>query len=380
MSSQGLSPNAADGERGALGGASSRPDRPYRKLVLAGVGVAVVLLDVLAVAVLLKRPERDWIEILLAGLITGFAIGTVFGLWIARSIGYDPKPKKFSLATGIVVLNACVGFFGFPYVTGHGFWPDDPPTLFYSIGTASTLVTAAMLCLVNFFWHSRDQKRIYTLRGMLGKLRLQLRDAAARTEIAQQSADAALAEVHQARREAEEQRTKAFEARREAEEARQTAHGAQTTAKQAQVIAEREKRWRSNRELLVGRWRFTEYSTQARKQGASTETEIQQELDRDKDILLLNADDTFRWIHPGKPAGLLGRIAFAFGKQETHEKDHPITRYGQWRLSREGDVIFVRFDDGHEETLKIKAVTKTKLTLDWGNEDWEVLRMLTRLE
>src|ERR1017187_6151693 len=133
-------------------------------LTIAGVGLIIILLLLLFITAFFDAPDT-WYVYLLAGLITGFTLGTVFGIWIGKSMGNQPNLQKFSFATGIVVLNACVGFFGYAYLTSTkelpSIWPNEK-NLFYSIGTASTLVSATILCLVNFFWHSRDQQRINT--------------------------------------------------------------------------------------------------------------------------------------------------------------------------------------------------------------------------
>jgi hypothetical protein len=388
--------------------------RPRLNLAIVGAGLIVSCI-LLVEAAIFAAPTPDWIVVFLAGMVAGLALGTVFGLWIGRSISNDPNPTKFSLATGIVGLNACVGFFGFSYLAGHGIWPKEPNILGWSIGVAATLISASMWCLVNFFWHSRDQKKIHTLRNVLTKTRARIGEAEANASVAQGRIDAANAQTEQYRRRAEEANAQAEEHRRRAEEAvaqaeqyrlradeaeqqaieqrliaaqaeqeadkaRTTADGAQRTAQQAQHIAETEKRWRSNRTMLLGRWQCVEYV--ARPKGAKAETgvEVHKEMEKNKDVLYFGPDDQFSIFHPGIPVGFLDKIRSHLSREPRDESDVQAQKTGTWKLDESGDFVTAILADGTQQTLKIGALTKTTMTVDRSSDEWEVLRFLVKID
>lgn len=401
----------------------------YVRLFVVGLALVVVLLNLLAIAALIQKPSQDWVEIFAAGVITGFALGTVFGLWIGKNVGYDPKPKKFILATSIVVLNGCVGFFGFPYLTGRGFWPTDQQTFFYSIGTASTLVSGAMFCLVNFFWHSRDQKRIQTLRDVLNKTRTQIK-------VAQARADEAYGQAEQARREAEAERLRAtgFErefaeeaarrielektnrqalevaeqARREAEaersranrlereiaeeaarrileektkrEALDVAEQAQEIARQAQRQAEREKRWRLNTSLLVGKWRCVEYQAIPNDMPAQGDIPRVKEKPSNMDVLTFFKDGRFLMSHPGdSKGGIWGQLATAFSAENIGNPDIAFEKDGHWSLDSSGQTILIQYTNGDRRNLQIRSLDKANLITEKRTDKAEILRFLVKI-
>jgi hypothetical protein len=381
------STSASVGDSDALAVSNQTSKRAYFNLAVVGFGLIITFFLLLTVYILSSDLPKDWIIVFLAGLVTGFALGTVFGLWIAKSIGYDPSPWKFSLATGIVVLNACVGFFGFSYVTTDSIWPNNQATLGWSIGVAGTLVSAAMLCLVNFVWHTRDQKRIHILRAILAKNRAKIAEAEAKAADAQRRAaeanDHAALERHradEADKMADEQRKIAELAQQETEQARQSAQGAQKTAVHAQHIAEREKRWRANRALLLGRWLATEYSAQVKSEKTAAAREIHKEQANDRDILVFQADETFTLIHPGKSISLMEKVTFTLGSQKQNQRDVPKQTAGRWKLHEAGDLIFIQYVDGKRVTLKIQSLNKTKMTIDKSSEEWELLRYLVKVD
>jgi len=55
-----------------------------------------------------------------AGLLVGFALGTTFGLWLGKNIGYAPSPGKTFLAILTVCIASIGGFAGWHYLeVGH---------------------------------------------------------------------------------------------------------------------------------------------------------------------------------------------------------------------------------------------------------------------
>ncbi len=368
MSSQELAPSTGESDSPAV--SNPAQSTSLSNLYVSSVLLFVTLFAILAVVVSVDRPT-DWILYVLAGLITGFTLGTVFGLWIARSLGYNPKPAKFLLAAGIVISNACVGFFGYSYFTSPSIWPT-PNSFYGSIGTASILVSGAMLCLVNFFWHSRDQKRIHTLRAVLTKYRAKVVEVEARIVAAEQRAA-------QAEREAEVQRNKAELAQKEVEQARTAIHGAQVTAQQAQRIAEKEKRWRTNHALLLGRWQCTEYANRPKSAQLDSELEIFKELEKNKDVFSFAADGQIIVDHPGIPTGFFDKIKTRFGKEPQAEADIPGQKKGRWKLDESGNVVLVEFADGSRRTIKIRAITASTMTIDKSTDEQEFLRFLVKI-
>jgi flagellar biosynthesis GTPase FlhF len=247
-------------------------------------------------------------------------------------------------------------------------------------------VSAAILCLVNFVYHSRDQKRIHALRSVLTKNRAKIAGAESKAAIAQSIAEQANTQAEQQQRRAEEAERKLEELRVIAESAQDeamqawtAAQTAQQTAQQAQQIAEREKRWRANRALLLGRWQCVEYSALPRSTDADRAREIHQELDRDRDILFFGADDRFMLFHPGRSSTWMARITTAFRDENTHERDVPFEKGGRWSLAETGDAVVIEYADGTSETMKVKTLTKTRLTVDKSSEEWDLLRTLVKI-
>ncbi|MBI2805409.1 MAG: hypothetical protein HYX68_10570 [Planctomycetes bacterium] len=276
-------------------------------------------------------------------------------------------------------------FFIIPYLTGS-IWPKDPSTLYLSIATASTLVSATILCLVNFFWHSRDQKRIHTLRSVLKKNRDRISEAEAKLADAQRRAASADFEAQQFKRRTEEvgrqsdeERKKAEEAHRDAEEAAALIYAAHRSAHQAQLIAEREKRWRTNRALLVGHWERVEFSTRYRTDRES-ELEVFTEAKKNRDILVFGADDHFIFLHPGQPKGFLEKIQAIFQECAPEKADFPIERRGRWSLNPAGDTIQIAYSDGKgNEVLKVEAVNGVRLIIDKSNGEWEQYQLWIKI-
>ena len=380
MSSQEFdrSTKASEVESDALATSNPIPKQSRFNVMIVGIGLIGALLLLLAIAAF-SHTREEWYKWILAGLITGFGLGAVFGLWIGRHIGNAPNLQRVSFAGGIVVLNACVGFFAIPYLTStnddisvHGIWPKDPDAFYWSIGTATTIVSATIMCLVNFFWYSRDQHRIQTLRAVLNKNRAGLAEAQAKLAAAQRRTE-------EAERRADEERTRAEQAQQEADQARTTAHGAQRSAQQAQQIAEKEKRWRSNRALLLGRWQCVEYVSHPKNAKPDMGLEIHKELEKDKDVFFFGADERFSIHHPGNPTGFLDKIKSHFGNEAQATADSPTQKTGRWKLDEDGESVFVLFEDGTRQTLKIQALKQTTMTIDKSGEDRQVLRLLVKI-
>src|ERR1700674_2194482 len=66
-------------------------------LTTSSVGLIITLLLVLVIAAFILAPEM-WHKWVLAGLIIGFTLGAVFGVWIGRRIGNAPNLQKLSFA------------------------------------------------------------------------------------------------------------------------------------------------------------------------------------------------------------------------------------------------------------------------------------------
>ena len=354
---------------------------------MVGVGLIVALILALGIAAFVFAP-KEWIQWVFGGLIAGFVLGAVFGVWIARRIGNVPNPYKIAFGVGIVVLNAAVGFFAIPFLIHEEIelWPRDLPELGWSIGTASTLVSASIVCLVNFFWHSRDQQRINTLRAVLNKSRVKVADVEAQLALTIKHAAEASAKADEyrqraeaAERQCEEERKKAELAQQAVHVARSTAEGAQKTAQQAQLIAEKEKRWRLVRQMLLGRWRCVEYSTRHKDAEKQSSIQIFAEPVKDRDILMFGADDMFVWYHPGKTLGLLERLQGAFGKTAANAEEPSWEKCGQWRLNENADAILIRYaGEATDETVKISSLDKTRFVIDKSSETWEHFRILEK--
>ncbi|MBI3823166.1 MAG: hypothetical protein HY289_10875 [Planctomycetes bacterium] len=354
--------------------------------VIAAVGLIIILLLLLFIAAVIDVPNV-WYVVFVAGLITGFTLGSVFGISIGTRLGNAPNFQRFSFATGIVVLNACIGFFAIPYLTTDSLWPRDSQALFWSIGTASTLVSAAILCLVNFFWHSRDQQRINSLRAVVNKHRARIAEAEAKVAAAQRLVEDAHAATEQQLRRAEnaehqvdDERKKTEQAQRETDQARTAAQGAQRNAQQAQHIAEKEKRWRLNHALLLGRWRCVEYGIRPKTADAEMGVEIQKELDKNQDVLVFGTDDRFSIDHPGNPVGLVHKLKSHLGNRSQEPADIPGQKSGRWTLDDGGESVLILFEDGARQTLKIKTLKKTSMTLERNSEQRDVLRFLVKIE
>ncbi|MBI2805767.1 MAG: hypothetical protein HYX68_12375, partial [Planctomycetes bacterium] len=88
-------------------------NRPRFNILAGGIALIVVLLLLILVIAVIHAPNA-WIVVYLVGLVVGFALGTVFGISVARRLGSVPNLQRFSFATGLVLLSACVGFFGSP--------------------------------------------------------------------------------------------------------------------------------------------------------------------------------------------------------------------------------------------------------------------------
>lgn len=388
MSAQELdhSSSALDAGPDALTKSNPRTPRSRFNLRIVGIGLIVLLFLGFGAVAVVQAPDT-WMVVYLAGLIAGLTLGTVFGLWIARWLGNALNLRRVFFASGIVVLSACVGFFSFPFLTTDSLWPRDPQTLFWSIGTASTLVSGTILCLVNFFWHSRDQQRIHSLRTVVNKNRATIASSEAKRAEAQARADDAVHLAEQLRRRAEEaerqrdeERTKADQAQREALQARSIAEEAQRQAQIAQKIAEKEKRWRSNMNLLLGCWQCIEYATRERTADPEMGLAIEKEPAQNKDILFFGADGCFYIDHPGSRVGFLDKIKSQLGAESQDVVDLPARKNGRWTLSEEGDIVRVRLEDGTHMTLKLLALKKTTMTLDCNYDEFELFRFLIKRE
>src|SRR4051812_14322375 len=126
MSAQELNPltGASDAESDALATSKPQVKRSRFNRIIAGIGLIGSLLLLIAIAAV-TGARNVWYVIFVAGLIAGFALGAVYGISIGRRLGEAPNYLRFTFATGIVVLNACVGFFAIPYLSTNSVWPAD---------------------------------------------------------------------------------------------------------------------------------------------------------------------------------------------------------------------------------------------------------------